>query len=435
MIPLASIPALGELLASLAPLKRHLIILISAEWCPHSRSILPKMESIAAEWAKDPRLTIARMDAGKDAQKILEAVGVVGYPNLVWYEPGSTHPDVYKGKRTEEALRRWLGLRLGAPIAADSKVNRYHDAMSAAKKRLAKVPRRESASAAERSGPLRVHREGRLASDVSADRLSFTCWSRAATPTGLVVFLHGMGEHAGSYSLLFNSLLRGPLGSAEICAVDLPGHGTSPGVRGQIDTLAHATSLVHATIDRLRSTYPQTQPVTLVGHDVGGLLAIAAATGSSSAAAAVSRVIALSPWIGPRPSLSSMTNAATSLAGSVVPNLEWQATHKLGDLVSSAPAARALLSDDLRHATLRAGTVGWLSEAANGLAVETMTTPVHLAWGDADPLISGGALTSFAARNPSVISTATVPDGKHRWFDDEVFAPYVQREILERAEV
>ena len=57
-------------------------------------------------------------------------------------------------------------------------------------------------------------------------------WWRRAEPRGIVVITHGFGEHGGTYRQAAESL--GAALDVDVVAVDLRGHGRSPGRRGVV---------------------------------------------------------------------------------------------------------------------------------------------------------------------------------------------------------
>ena len=105
------------------------------------------------------------------------------------------------------------------------------------------------------------------------NRRVFTPESRAQA--GVLVLVHGLGEHTGRYTSIIESLAEN---CGLLCAgVDLPGHGDSVGKRGHIATLADVHTLVSETRDFLLSKIPSNgDPVytAIFGHSMGGLLTL-----------------------------------------------------------------------------------------------------------------------------------------------------------------
>ena len=107
----------------------------------------------------------------------------------------------------------------------------------------------------------------------TADGLSLFSrrWAPDWQPTRLVVALvHGVHEHSGRYAGLASDLMaRG----VAVRAVDLRGHGQSPGERGQVEAsfneyVRDAEALLDAA-----AADADGLPVVLMGHSMGGLVA------------------------------------------------------------------------------------------------------------------------------------------------------------------
>ena len=84
------------------------------------------------------------------------------------------------------------------------------------------------------------------------------------------VVVHGLGEHSGRYQHLAEWFA--PLG-ATVYAMDQRGHGLSGGPRGHAPSLNALLDDIDVAVMRARSE--SGDPVVLVGHSFGGLLAIA----------------------------------------------------------------------------------------------------------------------------------------------------------------
>ena len=90
-----------------------------------------------------------------------------------------------------------------------------------------------------------------------------------APARAVVHIVHGLGEHAGRYDHVANTLCNWGF---EVCAHDQRGHGESTGVPG---TLPNGNALLDDLADVLDDTrqyYPQL-PLILLGHSLGGLVA------------------------------------------------------------------------------------------------------------------------------------------------------------------
>jgi acylglycerol lipase len=92
-------------------------------------------------------------------------------------------------------------------------------------------------------------------------------WEPADAPSAVVALLHGLGEHSGRYEQLAGRFTDA---GVAVGAIDLRGHGHSPGARG--DTrFALALQDIDALVARCAE---RGVPVFLYGHSLGALLAV-----------------------------------------------------------------------------------------------------------------------------------------------------------------
>jgi len=86
-----------------------------------------------------------------------------------------------------------------------------------------------------------------------------------------LVIAHGLGEHSGRYGNVVNELV--PKG-VSIFALDHRGHGQSGGKRGHILSFDSFLSDLHAMIVIAGSDLPADRHCFLLGHSMGGLIAL-----------------------------------------------------------------------------------------------------------------------------------------------------------------
>lgn len=105
-------------------------------------------------------------------------------------------------------------------------------------------------------------------SEVLENGLYFRHWASNA-PKGVVVLIHGLGEHCQRYEHLATHLNEA---AYALSSMDLPCHGRSDGVRGHIDSFDDYESAVLKLYEHTKALYPDT-PLFLLGHSMGGLIA------------------------------------------------------------------------------------------------------------------------------------------------------------------
>lgn len=85
-----------------------------------------------------------------------------------------------------------------------------------------------------------------------------------------LVFVHGLGEHFGRYGFPVDHFTQ----SGSPCwGIDLRGHGLSDGRRGHINAFDEYLADVAALLNLVRDQHPKA-PIFLVGHSMGGVVAI-----------------------------------------------------------------------------------------------------------------------------------------------------------------
>lgn len=109
------------------------------------------------------------------------------------------------------------------------------------------------------------HTEGQLAGTESTT-LYWQSWT-PDSPRGLVVLVHGMGEHSGRYGHVARALNE--KGFA-VHAHDHRGHGRSGGKRSYIDRMDNLVADIGIAFEHGRANVPD-GPVVMLGHSMGGL--------------------------------------------------------------------------------------------------------------------------------------------------------------------
>lgn len=108
---------------------------------------------------------------------------------------------------------------------------------------------------------------------------------------GVVVLVHGFGEHSGRY--LQNVLPMLIKNDFAVVTYDNVGHGKSSGKRGHCPSFDALLDILQAIIDRAKGYYPEI-PVLLYGHSMGGNLVLNYALRRENDIAAI---IATSPYL------------------------------------------------------------------------------------------------------------------------------------------
>ena len=106
---------------------------------------------------------------------------------------------------------------------------------------------------------------------VGHDGLELFCrhWRPEGTPKAVLPIVHGHGEHSGRYTNVADWFV--PRGYS-VYASDLRGHGRSQGKRGALGSFSEYREDLQAFLDLVQDAEPA--PVFLLGHSLGGLIAL-----------------------------------------------------------------------------------------------------------------------------------------------------------------
>ncbi|MFC4695964.1 alpha/beta hydrolase [Geodermatophilus arenarius] len=240
-------------------------------------------------------------------------------------------------------------------------------------------------------------------------------WS-VTDPVGVVVLVHGVHEHGGRYAHVAERLGRAGYASY---APDHPGHGRSPGRRGDVVSMAGTVEGVAQTVRAAADRHPGV-PVFVYGHSLGGLIALQYLTGEPDARV-VGAVISA-------PALD--TSAATPVQRAVAPLLARLAPG-LGVLTLDVEAVSrdpevvaAYRADPLNHngrMVARTGAELMRTAAAMPRRLRGLRLPLLVVHGSADRLVAPAA-------GEVVREHAGSPDLTHRVYDGLFHEPHNEPE-------
>ena len=232
-------------------------------------------------------------------------------------------------------------------------------------------------------------------------------------PAFLVV--HGLSEHSGRYDRFAARALEAGFA---VAAVDLYGHGRSPGARGHIRgfDLDHLGA-VDEMIRRVERDGPQ-RPLFLLGHSLGGL--IAARWAQRRVFADRLRGLALlAPFVAPRVRVPAWKRLAATTIGRLVPAFSLP-TGIPDEAVFREPAEQtAFAADPLVQRRMSAGHWLALNEQRACLVAEagTLRTPTLVLVAGDDRVVDTGASRAFAERLPEATVRA-YPEAFHALHHD-----------------
>jgi alpha-beta hydrolase superfamily lysophospholipase len=230
--------------------------------------------------------------------------------------------------------------------------------------------------------------------------LHLRVWPSAPPRSGLVVLVHGLGEHIDRYDHVARRL--NGLGFA-VVGYDHRGHGQSPGPRGGMPCDDALCADLGRVLYAAREAFPG--PLVLLGHSLGGLIAGRfVAEGLQAKPAKWWRPV--DALVMSSPALDPGTNAVQKLLLAVVapmlPNLTVSNGLKVDWISRDADVVKAYIADPLVHDRI-SGRLG-LFIARQGPAViaaaPRWTTPTLLMWAGADRCVSPRGSAAFGAAAP-----------------------------------
>nr|MDP2190495.1 lysophospholipase [Rhodoferax sp.] len=239
-----------------------------------------------------------------------------------------------------------------------------------------------------------------VASD--GNNLAVQDWPLAPGKTlrGVVLLVHGLGEHVGRYDPVARHL--NDWGFA-VRGYDQYGHGESGGPRGGLPTDSRLLDDLAAMVDSTRVRMDPKTPLILLGHSMGGLVA---ARFVSLAMRPVQALVMSSPALDP--GLNFVQKLLLAVLPKIAPNF------RVGNaldpsLISHDPAVVAAYRVDKRVHDRISGRLGrFIADAgpATLALAATWKVPTLLLYAGADKLVNPAGSRAFAAAAPKQLVSA-----------------------------
>lgn len=264
--------------------------------------------------------------------------------------------------------------------------------------------------------------ESTLTTFVAADgsNLAVQDWPLDATevPRGMVLLVHGLGEHAGRYTHVAEQLNR--WGFA-VRGYDQCGHGESDGARGSLPTDTRLLDDLADLVDSTRARLPAGTPLILLGHSMGGLVA---GRFVSLALRPVDGLILSSPALDP--GLSAFQKLLVAVLPRLVPDL------RVGNglnpaLISHDPSVvQAYRADPQVHDRISARLARFIAHEGAPVIAEAprWKVPTLLMYAGEDRLVNPAGSQAFARLAPrDVVQTCYFDRLYHEIFNELDAAP------------
>ncbi len=230
-------------------------------------------------------------------------------------------------------------------------------------------------------------------------------WSAEAPARGLVVIVHGAGEHSGRYQHVAQRLVSA---GYAVYALDHRGHGRSDGPRALIDRIDSAVDDLDRLVVIARDRHPGTD-VFMLAHSMGATIAVRYALVHQDRL----RGLILSGALAALDAAPAAVRLAGRLLSAVAPTLPLIAVDP--SLISRDPqVVDAYRRDPLvHHGRLPARTVAELAAAADRFPdeVAAITVPTLILYGTADRLCPPAGSVMLSQRIGAADTTVKAYDG------------------------
>lgn len=231
---------------------------------------------------------------------------------------------------------------------------------------------------------------------------------------GVVILVHGLGEHAGRYDHVARQLNAWGF---SVRGYDQCGHGESGGAPGSLPTDTRLLDDLADIVDSTRARMDKGTPLIVLGHSMGGLVA---GRFVSLGIRPVDGLVMSSPAL--NPGLSAFQKLLIAVLPKLFPNL------RVGNgvnarFISHDPAVvAAYLSDKLVHDRISARLARFIATAgpATVALASSWTVPTLLMYAGDDRLVAPQGSHDFAAAAPTAVVTTHCFEGLYHEIFNEL---------------
>ena len=228
-------------------------------------------------------------------------------------------------------------------------------------------------------------------------------WERPERPWATLLLVHGIAEHSGRYELVGRQLSEAGI---KVRSFDLPGFGGTGGRRGHVDSF---DEYLDAVGEELASSAEQGLPSVLLGHSLGGLIALKYALSRSP----VPDYLVLSaPAVDAN--IPGWQRALAPLLGRFAPKIMFPNVWKGEQLSRDPKVGEAYFADPLVYtkASTRLGAESF--EVMKDVAGKVPSMPTHVVHGGADEIVP----PHFSAALGEHASRKLYPSLRHEVFNE-----------------
>jgi len=214
---------------------------------------------------------------------------------------------------------------------------------------------------------------------------------------GQVVLLHGLGEHSGRYDYLARRL--NSWGFA-VRSYDQYGHGESGGVRGALPSPARLVDDLADVVESTRKRMQPGQPMIVLGHSLGGLVAAIAV---SQDAIAIQGLVLSSPAFDA--GLNAFQKLLVATLPAIAPNLTVGNGLDPDFLSHDVDVVAFYKADTMVHDRISARLGRFIADAGPAVVERAAqwTVPTLLMYAGDDKLVDPRGSRAFAAAAPAQV--------------------------------
>jgi alpha-beta hydrolase superfamily lysophospholipase len=238
---------------------------------------------------------------------------------------------------------------------------------------------------------------------------------------GVVIIVHGLGEHAGRYDHVARQL--NSWGFA-VRGYDQCGHGESGGLPGSLPTDSRLLDDLADIVDSTRSRMDKATPLIVLGHSMGGLVA---ARFASLRLRPLDGLVLSSPALDP--GLSGFQKMLVAVLPNLVPNLRVGNGLDASFISHDPKVVAAYREDRLVHDRISARLARFIATAGPATVAQAAqwTIPTLLMYAGDDRLVKPQGSRDFAAVAPQSILTTVCFDALYH----EIFNELDARPVFE----
>lgn len=229
---------------------------------------------------------------------------------------------------------------------------------------------------------------------------------------GVVLIVHGLGEHAGRYDHVAQRL--NSWGFA-VRGYDHYGHGDSGGVRGALPSDTRLLDDLDDVLQSTRARMDQRTPLVLLGHSMGGLVA---ARYVSLRRRPVDALVLSSPAFDP--GLNAVQKILLAVLPRIAPNLR-VGNGLDADFLSHDPeVVSAYRADPLCHDRVSGRLARFIVEqgAATIACAPRWSVPTLLMYAGADRIVNPDGSRAFAAAASPAVQSHCFASHYHELFNE-----------------